>query len=230
MRTSAKIIRFGMAAFFILLIALPGNSQEKGPTPLFTAASKIGIMPYLKGKYDISMDEPLDKILTCTIEELCFVTEDIKMGAEKNLTNYTQTALTKRLGDQILPKDLVGEIVSKIATSASSPTPKSISMETGKLVGADFVIVGAVWRYKNRTTASGVPGKPASVAFAVYLLEVSSGKTIWKNKFIKSQTGLTDDFSNAPMFLKGGMKWLTADELAKYGVNLAFKKFPFPEE
>ena len=219
---------FFIVTVFIFTVALSGFSQDEKPVaPVFTSSSKIGVMPFLKGKYDINLEEPLDKILTCTIEQLCYFSEDILPGAEKKLTRFTQSALATRLGDQMLPKDIVSETAMKLMPYPSEATPKSIALETGKSIGADFVLVGAVWRYKNRTTVSGAPDQPASVAFVVYLLETASGRTIWKNKFIKIQTALTDDISNAPMFFKGGMKWLTADELAEYGVNVVFKNFPF---
>lgn len=225
MKKDSTIIRILMVAMITLMAASVGNSQEdKTPAPIFNSASKIAIMPFLKGKYNTKVDEPLDKLLTCTIGELCFFSDDVRLGAEQNLTNYTQAALAKILGNQLLPIDVVEGAISKITPyPPPEATPKSLAMETGKSVDADLVLTGAVWRYKNRVS----PEQPASVAFVVYLLDVSTGNIVWKDRFIRSQTALTDDISNAAMFFKGGMKWLTADEMARYGVDLVFKKFPF---
>ena len=67
---------------------------------------------------------------------------------------------------------------------------------------------------------------PASVAFAVGLIDVASGKMLWEATFDKTQRSLSEDIRDAPAFFKEGAKWLTAKELARYGVNQIFKKFP----
>ena len=227
MKKTHTIIRFLMVAALVLLAASTGNAQEDlTDAPVFNSSSKIGIMPFLKGKYNIKIDEPLDKILTCTIGELCFFSDDILPDAEQKLTNYTHTALAKRLGIQILPKDMASDASSRLISTLSKATPHSLAMETGKSIGADLMLTGAVWRYKNRQS----PENPASVAFVIYLLDVSTGKIVWKDRFIKSQTALTDDIKNAAMFFRGGMKWLTADQLAQYGVDVVFKKFPYTKD
>jgi len=228
MKKYSTILQFVIAAIFILSTASAGYTQEeKTAAPVFNSSSKIGIIPFFQGKFDINSDEPEDKILTCSIEELCFISEDIMPGADEKLTNYTQTALTKRLGNQILPKDVVKVANSKIRVYQSGATPKSIAIKTGKATGADVIIVGSVWRYKNRISAKGSSDQPTSVAFVVYLLDVPTGNTIWKNSFVKSQTALTDDISNIKLVFKGGVKWLKADELAKFGVDEVFNEFPY---
>ena len=60
--------------------------------------------------------------LTCTRGELCFFSDDIRLGAEENLTNYTQRALSKRIGNQLMPNDVVAEAISKISPY---PPPRS---------------------------------------------------------------------------------------------------------
>ena len=60
----------------------------------------------------------------------------------------------------------------------------------------------------------------------IYLIEVSSGKTVWKAKFDETQRPMTEDIRGAKEILKKGAKWLSADELARYGINEILKKFP----
>jgi len=231
MKRYSIVLQFVATAMLILSTASAGYTQEgKTVAPGFNAASKIGIIPFFQGKFDINSDEPEDKILTCSVEQLCFISEDIRLGADQKLTNFTQTALTERLGNQILPQEVVVGATTKITPYHSEATPKSIAIEIGKSIGADFVIVGSVWRYRNRVTARGSSDQPTSVAFVVYLLDVPTGTTIWKSSFIKSQTALTDDISNLALVLKGGVKWLTADELAQYGVDEVLKEFPYSKK
>jgi hypothetical protein len=70
------------------------------------------------------------------------------------------------------------------------------------------------------------PERGASVAFDMYLIEVSSGRTVWKARFDETQRPLTEDIRAGKVLIKKGVKWLSADELARYGVEEVFKKFP----
>ncbi|NIM98574.1 MAG: hypothetical protein GTO24_10985 [candidate division Zixibacteria bacterium] len=67
---------------------------------------------------------------------------------------------------------------------------------------------------------------PASVAFAVYLIDVASGKLLWTGKFSETQRTLSDNVLDTWAFVKKGAKWLSADELASYGVKEVLKKSP----
>jgi hypothetical protein len=60
----------------------------------------------------------------------------------------------------------------------------------------------------------------------IYLIGFSSGKTVWKAKFDETQLPMTEDIRGAKELLKKGVKWLSADELARYGINEILKKFP----
>jgi len=229
MKKYSIVLQWVLFAIIILFINATGFSQETNRTsPVFNASSKIAIIPFFQGKFDISSDEPQDKLLTCSIDQLCFITEDIRPGSDKKLTGLTQRALTEKLGPQILPKGFVSDASDKIRPFPPGATPKSIAIETGKSAGADFVLIGSVWRYKNRVSAKGSSDQPTSVAFVVYLLDVPTGNIFWKNKFVKSQTTLTQDITNFKLVVKGGVKWLSADELAEYGVNAVFEEFPNP--
>ena len=62
-------------------------------------------------------------------------------------------------------------------------TPRAIATRVGELLKADLMIIGTVWRYKERVGGALPVQSPASVAFAIYVIEVATGKTVWKAKF-----------------------------------------------
>ena len=57
-------------------------------------------------------------------------------------------------------------------------------------------------------------------------IDVADGRMLWKAAFDKTQRSLSEDIRDARAFFQKGAKWLTANELARYGVNEIFKKFP----
>jgi hypothetical protein len=67
----------------------------------------------------------------------------------------------------------------------------------------------------------------ASVAFMAYLLEVDNGRRVWRGRFDKTQQALTDDLRNTKSFFaKGGGRWLSAEELARFGITQIMQSFP----
>jgi hypothetical protein len=50
---------------------------------------------------------------------------------------------------------------------------------------------------------------------------------LWTAKFAQTQGYLSDNVLDVWAFVKKGAKWLSADELARYGVEEAFKRSPF---
>jgi hypothetical protein len=70
-----------------------------------------------------------------------------------------------------------------------------------------------------------MPDAPSSVAFEIYLVEAATGKRLWREKFDETQKTLSEDVIRGFKQLKMGARWLTADELARYGVREILKKF-----
>jgi hypothetical protein len=50
---------------------------------------------------------------------------------------------------------------------------------------------------------------------------------LWKGRFEETQKSLSENILEAKSFFKKGAKWLTADDLALYGVKEIFRKYPF---
>ena len=81
-------------------------------------------------------------------------------------------------------------------------------------------------RYRDRGAIEGMPDSPASVAFAVYFINVEDGRQLWRGLFDATQQAVSKDLLQAGKQLKMGLKWLSADELAAHGVREVFGKFP----
>ncbi len=99
---------------------------------------------------------------------------------------------------------------------------KSISEKTG----AEVVLTGVVTRYEDREGGPVGVRKPASVGFAVNLISTMDGTILWNGKYAETQKTLAEDLGMFFTFLKRKGKWLTAEELAKYGVDEVLKVMP----
>jgi TolB-like protein len=150
----------------------------------------------------------------------------VKEGAARALTGYVQEALERKHGPKVISLGEVTSAYQEIPRDETKDTPRSLARKTGEALAADFMIAGTLWRYRDRVRDPTGPGRGASVAFDMYLIAISSGKTLWKARFDETQRPLTKDIRGAKVLLKKGVKWLSADELARYGVEEAMKQSP----
>ena len=142
------------------------------------------------------------------------------------MTAIYQKELKKILGDKVVSLMAVSNAYARLEKS-DTKTPRDLALELGKTLMVDHVLVGLVNRYRERGGSSRTVDTPASVSFSVFLLNVQKGRLVWQDSYDKTQTALSENLFDAPMYFKKGMKWLTAEELASYGAQKGLKKLVF---
>jgi len=192
-----------------------------------TGRESIAVMPFLTGKHDSRIDEAINATLDCAVSQLCFNTQDVRSGADTTLTRYMQEALEQRLGERVIPLEKVYRASEGLTRDQTIDTPRSLATRLGEKLKADHVIAGTVWRYRERVGTARASSSPASAAFVVYVIRVTDGRLLWKTVYSRTQKPLSDDILHARTFFKQGARWLSVDELARYGVNEVVEKFPY---
>jgi hypothetical protein len=168
----------------------------------------------------------MTQTLDCPLARLSFDPENVLRGCDQTLTVYVQEAIQRRHGDRVIPLEEAREVSQRLDRDQTTDTPRSTAQDFGRAVGTSHVILGAVWRYKDRMGGPAAAQSPASVAFAVCLVDVATGKLLWRGRFVETQASLSDNILGLKGFLKKGAKWLSANELARYGVREIFRKYP----
>ena len=59
------------------------------------------------------------------------------------------------------------------------------------------------------------------MTFTLQIIQVSDGAILWRNTFDETQQALTENLLKVGLYKKIGLRWLTATELANYGLNQA---------
>lgn len=98
-------------------------------------------------------------------------------------------------------------------------TPRKRAVRLGQAVQADIVVVGSLWRFGEKGAVEGIPDSPASVGVALYLVNVETGARLGRGFFDGTQKMLTQDELGGAKQLNMGLRWLTAEELARYGIK-----------
>jgi hypothetical protein len=89
----------------------------------------------------------------------------------------------------------------------------------GRAFSADAIIVGYIYRWRERIGSDYSADSPASAAFDLYLLRSEDGAILWKAKFDKTQAPLSDNIFDFAAFFKGKGKWMTVESLAFMGLT-----------
>jgi len=221
MSKKSIILPVCLAIWFLSVASYAGDNSEID-LPGF---NEIAVMPFLIGKLE-SSDKLMEKPLSQPIPRLLPDNFNIREEAGRVMTRLVNDALRMKYPERLIPAKIVAKVYATISSDSALDTPWKLAMRLGEELEADLIIVGTVWRFREKEVMPRTGAAPASVAFGLYLVEVSSGKRLWRGAFEGTQKILSDDVLGSLKQLKMGHGWLSADELARYGVKDIFRKFP----
>ena len=182
----------------------------------------IAVMPFIKGKHP----ENIEETMTCPYSSFCFEEQSLLTDADDTLTRMLQGVLTRDFAGQVIPLEQAEKTFQILKIDHAKDTPEKVLLNLGEALKADYMMAGNVWRYRKRVGTAFSVERPASVAFAVYLVDMKTRRLIWQASYDETQQALLENLFNAKDFFKQGAKWLTAEELARYGMNKMFQEFP----
>ena len=186
---------------------------------------RIAVMPFLVGKLE-SPENPVEKPLSQPVRQLSINAANLAEGADQIMTRLVNDVMQTRFADQMVSMEEAAAVYADVIRDQTLDTPRKLSKKFGENLQADIVLVGTVWRFREKGAVIETPDSPASVAFAVYLVEVVSGKRLWRGAFDGTQKTLSEDVLGGLKQIKMGLRWLSGIELARYGVKNVFLKFP----
>ena len=123
-----------------------------------------------------------------------------------------------------------GLTVSSPSESARASSGMDTTKMTSEMAGAalakrlkaDAALIGQVLVYQERVGNRMGASPPATVGFEVKVV-AADGQVLWVGNYFERQRPMTEDFMG---FIR---RWtfVTAEELARYGVDEVVKQFPF---
>jgi hypothetical protein len=130
----------------------------------------------------------------------------------------------------ILPREKVEEAFSQIGRREFELKPMRSSIQLGKELNVDFILIGYLFRFEERIGSHIGAEKPASVGFDVHLFRVKDEKMVWTGKFDETQKALSENLLKMGSFVRRKASWLTAEELSSVGMDEMLRRFPGPKE
>jgi hypothetical protein len=228
----SRTVNLSWAMIIIMLVmvatAMPSAAAEPSSEQRQVAIyfKRMAVAPFLVGHRQPQMDSVMDDTLSCPLNQICSDDPSIAPEAGMALTRLVQEAMAQRFGNRLVPSDEIDAGYTALRINSAQDTPRTLARQLGQAVSADLMVIGAVWRFRERDPLEGVPDIPASVAFALYLVEVETGRQLWRGLFNGTQEFATQNIFNLSKQLKMGTRWLSAAELARHGVKEALSTFP----
>lgn len=216
-------------AIFLLLpamVSLSGcgfdNRVNKEPVTV-TGIKTILILPIqdMSAVYGENMD------VRCPVCGKIFTTGTVSRGAADMLTEQLFMLLNKRKEFQLIPSGHAQGVMSDLlAGSQKEISEKKLQIETGRILHADAVLAGYLYRFQKRIGTEYAVDSPASVAFDLHLIRVKDGRVLWSGHFDETQRPLSDNLFRLGAFLKRKAQWVTAKEMAVSALENMLKTFP----
>lgn len=222
---SAKGVVALLTLMFLLSLSHTALAKIERVTAEASEINQILMMPVITAEGGARQIKELNETLDCELSGLCLLNQDRLTHAEQVLTQKLMQGLVEHYDDKVLPQPPVTSHYLSMK-KAQHETPRDLAVRLGDELGADHVMVGLNWRFKQREGGALTADSPASVAFSVFLVNVASKELVWEGHFDKTQEALSDNLLSASLFFKTGIKWLTAEELAEFGVGKALKDVP----
>jgi hypothetical protein len=182
-------------------------------------------------------DYPVKKIAVLPFQSRPTPVEDkitevrqVAEGAEEFLTQLFVGRLEATGRYQVIPQGQIENVLKTSPPDEPGVLTASLIQKVGKTLAADAVILGRVLRFIERVGGSVGSDHPASVGLAVMMISTRDGQVLWSSEYFETQQTLTENINTLPLFIKRGGKWLTARELAAYGLDEMIKTLPKKKE
>ncbi len=184
--------------------------------------NRIAVLPFQRmGSEDASI-----KAVRCPLCGSILRAGKLPQDAQKVIEDIFFNRLSDRKIFQFIPPDRAGAFFSRISEESLTLSLPEIIKKVGAELEADGVVVGYVYRYRERKGYPYAAEQPASVTFEIHVVRTRDGVIVWKGTFDRTQQPLMENMLQIVSFFKGQGQWLTAKELATEGVDALLENFP----
>ncbi|MES0363398.1 MAG: hypothetical protein ABUK14_05555 [Desulfobacteria bacterium] len=202
---------------------------SRGQTPVTESPRALNIRTVLVVPFNSATERyEIGATVRCSMCGAVFVAGPVTPGSEKYMTQQIMTFLKAKTTYTLIPPGEGEGARSKILSESIRLSDRDLLLEMGRKLKADAVLSGTIYRFRQRVGTGFSVDTPASVAFDLHLVRVADGHLIWVGHSDETQQPLSDNLFKLSRFVEGGGAWLTAEELARFGLNRSMATFPIP--
>ena len=158
-----------------------------------------------------------------------FMSEPVPEDVVTKMTNNLFNRLLEDKSYDLTSPGQARGVFSSLVSSDLALSEIEISRKIGNAFSANTVLIGYIYRWREREGADYAVNNPASVAFDLYLIRANDGAILWKGRFDKTQRSLSENILDMETFLNSGGRWMSAEKLAGFGLGELLEKLPKDE-
>jgi len=175
---------------------------------------------------DISALYGEENNLRCPVCGKVFLTGNVAEGADVIMTKHLISLLKNRTNFKIIYPGETRMLSNGFnAGNENMPSEVKKMVENGRLLGADTVIIGHIYRFRERAGTSYSVESPASVAFDLHFISVPDGRVVWAGHMDETQRPLSENLFEIGSFIKRKGEWIVAEDLAISGLESMLRIF-----
>ena len=223
-------IRSRVQVIAILLVSLfwGGSCYKSGEMVQNTERKTSGIRRLLVLPFqDISNIYGENVSIRCQLCSKVFTTGQVEPAATQFLTKQLNDMLDRASNYELIPASQAQGVISSLLRQSEKELPEiDLYMKTGQALNADGVLVGYVYVFRDRDGSDYSVDLPASVTFHMDMIQVKGGQVVWSGHFNETQRSLSEDLFQLGNFIRRKGRWVSAEDLAVYGLEQILKTLP----
>jgi TolB-like protein len=218
-----SLVGIGVIALILLLSACKSDIIISETPVVKSGIEKLLILPFK----DLSTLYGKNVNVRCPLCGNVFSTGDVETFAVDVLTDRLISIIKSRKDFELIPPNQAqGAMSVLMAADKSELLERDMFVKIGRALYADAILVGHVYRFKDRVGTRYSVDSPASVAFDIHLIDVSKGSMLWVGHFDETQRPLSENLFKIGTFLRRKGIWITAEEMAVSGLEDVLQTFP----
>ena len=223
-----KYVTGGSAILVLAAIFLTGCASQGPAVRLhgdLSSVEKIAILPF----QNMSALHGTNTTVISTISGRTFITGPVADGADLLLNNLLITHVRRDTTFQTVPSRNAAAVLDELEKrQGHTRNRRQLLSQTGQQLGADAIMIGHLYCFRERVGQNVAAESGASAAFDIYLIDCRQDRLLWNAFYNYSQQALSDNLYDIRNFMRRGGRWVTAEELATAAMDQIFEDFPQP--
>jgi hypothetical protein len=199
-----------LGCYLIMVAGCAATTDAPQKTAVLSKYNRVALLPFANAAALYGEGQQVRNPLTSKV----FSTGAVPEAATGTLTQMVWDKLAAKSTTQIIPpEESVGEKAA-LLSEATVFSERRLVSALGRRQGADAVLMGTLYRFRERVGLKYSADTPAAVTFDLLLLDSASGRVVWWQSFDEAQLPLSDNLLKIGTFIKDRGRWLTAAELS----------------
>lgn len=217
----------GLLGLVMVLAACQALYKTPAPQPAVKGwkPARLAVFPFER----VVPDRASGGLATSPLTGAVYAPGPIAPDAEQSLDNALAAQLPQVSDSELVTGRQVWGALSRNLGRGLQPSLRLAVAKAGRELKVDAVLIGFIYRFRQRVGPPFAAEKPASVAFDLNLVRSRDGSVVWKGSFDHTQQSLSENILQLDEYAKHGVRWLSAQDYGRFGLGQILAEYPWPK-